>query len=81
MRRSLTRRGEFIGEILEKLLSGKIGHRPEENNGSDESRMSQDHALVSRELADAVREHHVVPVILDYIERYTKTCLNYRKSC
>jgi len=63
---SLTRRGEFIREILEKFLPGEVSHGPEEHHGSHEAGVSQDHALVSRELADAVGEHHVVPVILKH---------------
>lgn len=60
----LTWRGKLVRKILEKFFSCEISYGPEENNGPNETRMSQDHAFVSRKLADAVREHYIIPMIL-----------------
>lgn len=63
---ALTRRGELVGEVLEKLVPGKISHWPKQHHRSNEARVPQNYTLVGREFAHAVGEHHVVPVILIY---------------
>ena len=64
----LTWRSELVREILEKLFSSKISYGPEKNDGPNKSGMSQDHTFVSGKFADAVGEHHVVPMVLRNIE-------------
>ena len=60
--------GEFVGKVLGEFVAGEVGDGSEEDDGPDEARVAQHDALVGRELAQRLRKHHVVPMILTNIK-------------
>ena len=71
----LTRRSKFIRILSQEALPGDVGDGAQHYDGAHEAGLLQHHALVRRELADAVRQDHLVPMLLEHLKGMLYICI------